>query len=236
MRTIHLSPQADFHPRVLLPGDPARALAIAQDQLDNPRMFNHRRGLWGYSGTAADGNGLLIQSTGMGGPSAAIICEELAELGAEVMIRVGTCGAFAGGLKLGDLIVVSEAHAFDGTSRAIGGQQSYAANPGLLEHLEQAARHDGGPFTARLVPIASSDVFYDRRPDMFDQFADSGAHAVEMETATILAVAQSHAIKAACLLGVTDILDERGRERLGQETVEELGRTLGRVAAAALTN
>ena len=36
-------------------------------------MLNHNRGLWGYSGTAADGAPLTIQSTGMGGPSAAIV-------------------------------------------------------------------------------------------------------------------------------------------------------------------
>lgn len=235
IRTIHLNPKAEFYPRVLLPGDPARALAIAQDQLNQPRMFNHRRGLWGYSGIAADGNGLLIQATGMGGPSTAIICEELAELGAEVMIRVGTCGAIANGLKLGDLIVVTDAHAFDGTSRAIGGKQSYAANPGLIERLEHAAGHDDGPFASRLAPIASSDVFYERSPGRLDQFAAVGAQAVEMEAATVLAVAAHHEIKAACLLGVTDILKEDSRERLDQETVEELGRTLGRVAAKALT-
>ena len=79
----HLSPSAELAPRVLLPGDPHRALAVAQALLEKPpRMFNHSRGLWGYSGIAADGEPLTIQSTGMGGPSAAIVCEELIALGA----------------------------------------------------------------------------------------------------------------------------------------------------------
>ena len=79
---IHLRPAAALAERVLLPGDPHRALAVAQLLLDQPRMFNHARGLWGYTGTAADGLPLSVQSTGMGGPSAAIVVEELIELGA----------------------------------------------------------------------------------------------------------------------------------------------------------
>ena len=56
-------------------------------------MFNHNRGLWGYTGVAADGLPLTIQSTGMGGPSAAIVLEELIALGVARAIRVGTAGA-----------------------------------------------------------------------------------------------------------------------------------------------
>ena len=44
-------------------------------------MLNARRGLWGYTGTAPDGEPLTVQSTGMGGPSAAIVVEELIDLG-----------------------------------------------------------------------------------------------------------------------------------------------------------
>ena len=53
---IHVHPTAELAPRALLPGDPGRALALAQTLLDEPRMFNHNRGLWGYTGAAADGS------------------------------------------------------------------------------------------------------------------------------------------------------------------------------------
>jgi uridine phosphorylase len=72
-QTLHILPTAPLAERVLLPGDPGRALRLAQALLDSPRMLNHNRGLWGYSGTAADGLELSIQSTGMGGPSTAIV-------------------------------------------------------------------------------------------------------------------------------------------------------------------
>ena len=88
---IHLRPTAELAERVLLPGDPGRALALAQALLEQPLMFNHHRGLWGYTGTAPDGEPLTIQATGMGGPSAAIVFSELIALGAKRAIRVGTC-------------------------------------------------------------------------------------------------------------------------------------------------
>src|SRR5437660_1505094 len=105
---IHLHPTAPLAERVLLPGDPGRALALAQSLLSEPRMFNHNRGLWGYTGTAADGDALTVQSTGMGGPSAAIVLAELITLGARRAVRVGTCGALARSLALGDLVIARE--------------------------------------------------------------------------------------------------------------------------------
>jgi hypothetical protein len=60
--------------RALLPGDPGRALRLAQHLLDAPmQVLNTNRGLWGYTGTASDGALLTIQSTGMGGPTTAIV-------------------------------------------------------------------------------------------------------------------------------------------------------------------
>ena len=69
-QALHLRPTAELAERVLLPGDPGRALALAQTLICEPRMFNHNRGLWGYTGPAQlDGEPLTIQATGMGGPA-----------------------------------------------------------------------------------------------------------------------------------------------------------------------
>src|SRR5438552_14791642 len=111
---IGLQPTAPLAERVLLPGDPGRALLLAQSLLAEPKMFNHNRGLWGYTGAALDGEPLTIQSTGMGGPSAAIVISELADLGARRLLRVGTCGALHDSLALGDLLIATAAPACDG--------------------------------------------------------------------------------------------------------------------------
>ncbi|MDQ2897928.1 MAG: purine-nucleoside phosphorylase, partial [Actinomycetota bacterium] len=157
-RSIHLHPTAPLAERVLLPGDPGRALRMAETLLDAPKMFNHNRGLWGYTGAGPDGEPLTIQSTGMGGPSAAIVIAELHDLGARTMIRVGTCGALHPALLLGELLVVTEALSADGTSRALGAGDRVSGDPSLLERLTAAC----GAGTAR-GPVVSTDLFYDGR-------------------------------------------------------------------------
>lgn len=132
---IHLRPTATLAERVLLPGDPGRALALAQHLLSEPLMFNHHRGLWGYTGAAADGQPLTIQSTGMGGPSAAIVLHELIRMGATRAIRVGTCGALHPSLDLGDLVLAREAVPADGTSLALGAAELTHADPALAGAL-----------------------------------------------------------------------------------------------------
>jgi uridine phosphorylase len=212
---------------VLLPGDPGRALALAQALLAEPRMFNHHRGLWGYTGLAGDGEPLTIQATGMGGPSAAIVFEELIALGARSAIRVGTCGALDATLALGDLLVAREAICADGTSRALGGGERVAADPALTEALARSAR------SARVGTIVSVDLFYER--DGSAAGARGDALAVEMEAATLFALGAAAGVPVACVLAVTDTFDAGGaRTRIDEGALREAGERLGNVALAAL--
>jgi DeoD family purine-nucleoside phosphorylase len=218
--TLHLRPHEPVAERVLLPGDPGRAMRIAQLLLDAPKMLNHNRGLWGYTGVAADGEPLTVQSTGMGGPSAAIVCEELLRLGARRLVRVGTCGALDGTLELGELVVATAAMACDGTSRALGADGSVEPAPSLLDALRAAAPE------AHCGTVVSSDLFYDPDPGRARGWREAGALAVEMEAATVLQVAARAGVEAACVLAVTDVVETRARiDDAGLEAAEaELGR------------
>jgi uridine phosphorylase len=221
--TIHLRPHADVAERVLLPGDPGRALRLSQLLIDGPKMLNHHRGLWGYTGPAADDGELLtIQSTGMGGPSAAIVIEELIQLGARRIVRVGTCGALVDGLALGELVVADGALAADGTSQALGASGVVAPDPLLLDGLE-----------GRRGVIVSSDLFYDPDPERAAEWVDQGAIAVEREAATLFAVAASRGAAAACVVVVSDIVSTR--ERIGDDALLAAEAEMGRVAYAALS-
>ena len=71
----------------------------------------------------------------MGGPSTAIVVEELIELGARRLVRVGTCGAIADGLELGEVLVGDGVLAEDGTSQALGASGTLRPDPGLLAAL-----------------------------------------------------------------------------------------------------
>ena len=217
---IHLQPTTDLAPRVLLPGDPGRALLLAQELLDAPLMFNHHRGLWGYTGKAADGEPLTIQSTGMGGPSAAIVVHELIGLGAERLLRVGTCGALSPALALGDLVAVERAVTADGVSGTLGAREPDAALTAAIE-----ADHRGA--------VVTTDLFYDPDLPRQERWAAEGTLAVEMECAALFAVAAAGGAAAGALLLVSDlVLPER--ERIGAEALRAGEERLGLGGLGAL--
>jgi DeoD family purine-nucleoside phosphorylase len=224
-KPIHLNPATDVAERVLLPGDPQRALAVAQALLDGTKMLNTRRGLWGYTGTAPDGGLVTVQSTGMGGPSAAIVAEELLDLGARTLLRIGTCGSLTPDLDLGRLVAVRAVLAEDGASRALGAADVLDADAQLLAALVD-------PGGARAATVVSSDLFYDPREEIHDRWVAAGAEAIEMETAALFAVARRRGASAGALLAVTDLLTS-GRERMDQEAVEAVGVELGAAALRA---
>ena len=224
---IHLHPTAPLAERVLLPGDPGRALMLAQTLLAEPRMFNHNRGLWGYSGEATDGRPLTIQATGMGGPSAAIVLSELLALGARRAIRVGTCGALASSLELGELLIARESICADGTSRALGAGERAAADQALTAALVRAAPD------ASVGTVVSVDLFYER--DGAPRVETRDALAVEMEAAALFALGAAEGVPVACLLAVSDTFDARGaRERIDGDELRRAAERMGAVALAAL--
>jgi DeoD family purine-nucleoside phosphorylase len=226
-----LQPTAALGERVLLPGDPGRALLLAESLLEGPKMFNHHRGLWGYTGLAPDGEPLTIQSTGMGGPSAGIVVHELIELGARRLLRVGTCGALSEDLALGDLVVATEAIAADGTSRALGAGDRVAASPDLLAVVIATANAPG--HRTHQGPIVTSDVFYDDR-GLEPGWSAAGALAVEMEAATLFTLADVRGVQAAALLVVSDIVLP-DRVRIGQDELRAAEQRMGAAALRALT-
>ncbi len=192
-------------------------------------MFNHNRGLWGYTGAAvSDGAPLTVQSTGMGGPSAAIVISELVELGARRLVRVGTCGALDPGLALGDLVIVTEAIADDGTSRALGAGERVVADAASIAALTTAA---GGLVASG--PVVSTDLFYDGPPDREQRWLAAGALAVEMECATLFALAARLGVTAAALLTVSDLV-LLARQRIAAEQLTHAEERMGRVALLAL--
>jgi DeoD family purine-nucleoside phosphorylase len=222
---IHLHPTAPLADRVLLPGDPGRALMLAQTLLQEPKMFNHHRGLWGYTGTAADGEPATIQATGMGGPSAAIVLTELIALGVRRAIRVGTCGALSPELRLGELVVASEAFCGDGTSVALGAGERVAADPALTAALAGAAPG------CHLGSVVSVDLFYEDGPP------GQGREglAVEMEAAALFAVGAREKIPVGCVLTVSDAFSQDGRRRIDQHTLLSCAERMGAAAIAALS-
>src|SRR5918992_481719 len=109
MCPVHVRAEpGDFAQSVLLPGDPLRAKYIAETFFEDAKLVTEERGMLGYTGTYR-GKPVSVQATGMGCPSASIVTEELIQLGAKNLLRVGTCGGYYRDLRLGDLIVATSA-------------------------------------------------------------------------------------------------------------------------------
>jgi uridine phosphorylase len=164
----------------------------------------------------------------MGGPSAAIVIHELIVLGAERLLRVGTCGALADGLELGELVIARDCLAADGTSRALGADELVAPSPALLAALTHA-----GDGLARPARVVSTDLFYDA-PGREREWIEAGAAVVEMEIATLLALAARHDVQAAAVLLVTDLIIP-ARARIEPDELLLGEQRLGRLADAALS-
>ena len=203
---IHLrAEKGDYAPAVLLPGDPLRAQRIAREFMDDARQVNGERGMLGFTGTF-EGRPVSVQSTGMGCPSAAIVIEELIQLGSTRLIRVGTCGGLQPNLALGDLVVALSAVPGDSTALRFTGGEAHAptAHFGVTHGLIHAAK--GLDLRPHVGPIASSDTFYDPDPDRHKRWAARGVLAVEMEAAVLFTIAALRGVEAACLLTVSDLI------------------------------
>ncbi|HEY7949755.1 MAG TPA: hypothetical protein VID51_02855 [Solirubrobacterales bacterium] len=217
-----LRPTASLATDAVLVGDPGRALLLAQELLEQPKMSNHSRGLWGYSGQTPAGRPLTIQSTGIGGPSATLVLGELAELGVRRAVRVGTCTGLGEAFGLGEILIVETAIAAGGSAAAHGVALDEPVTPDLPLTEGLAKAPDG----FRQATVAS----FDSHPG--DQAPPPGAVAADMQTAPLLARARTLEIEAAALLIVAE---KAGGDHLEKEALELAEKRAGLAARAVLS-
>lgn len=232
--------QSDVPGPAILIGDPDRVNRIA-GFLDDVRFLPVKRGLRTATGFF-DGRPVTVASFGMGAPIATIVLHELADLGVERFLRIGTAMHFPP-VQAGDLVISEAAFGFEGTSpsyRAGGGP--FPADARLVRALVKAAGREGSRVEAGL--FATFDAFY---RDMFGidpegaKRAESNRRmlqerdviAVDMETSALLAAAEALGVACATLcLGTVDAVTQ---EKLAPDATREGEAELFRVALAGLT-
>lgn len=220
---IHLKP-GDVPRYVLLPGDPGRVPLIAS-MWDQSRLAAEHRGFVTYVGTYR-GVPIAATSTGIGGPSTAIVVEELLRVGADTFIRVGTTGALQEYIKLGDLVISSAAVRLDGTSRVyVDPEYPAVASYDVLLALIEAAESLGVRYHVGIT--ASSDSFYvgqgrpgfrgylpERWRGVERRLAELNVLNFEMEAATLFVLASIYGARAGAVCAaianrVTDEFDPK---------------------------
>jgi uridine phosphorylase len=192
----------------ILPGDPGRVERIA-DLLENPEKEARNREFTTYSGMLS-GRRVLVTSTGIGGPSAAIAMEELAALGADTFIRVGTCGGMQTKVLGGDIIIPTGAVRMEGTSKEyIPIEFPAVPDFDITSALVSAAKRLDKRFHTGVVQ--SKDSFYGQHePGRMPVGAEleykwrawikAGALASEMECAALFCVAACLGVRAGAVL------------------------------------
>ena len=189
--------QGDVGKYVILPGDPKRCAKIAA-LFDDARLVADHREFTTYTGYL-DGEKVSVTSTGIGGPSAAIAMEELVRCGAEIFIRVGTCGGIQTDVKSGDLVIATGAIRMEGTSREYAPIEFPAvADYHIVQKLEMAAKANGYP--CHIGVVQCKDSFYgqhepEKMPvgyklvQKWEAWKRLGCLASEMESAALFVVA-----------------------------------------------
>lgn len=222
--SIYLRPTAPIAEDVLLTTNPAEAMALAQKLIEGPLMANHSHGLWGYSGPTDDGSELTIQSTGIGGPSAAAVLLDLAAHGVRRAIRVGRARPLAAGVPPHARILVSAALRGDGASRALGGTDAVRPDAELTRSLRTAL--GSGAREGVVLSRDLDDTPADRHK------AEDARHALvsDLETAAVLAAGERAGVAVAGALVAQNGSGEAAREHL----LELGGACVAALAAAAV--
>jgi 5'-methylthioadenosine phosphorylase/purine-nucleoside phosphorylase len=232
---IHVRAEpGEYAEACLLPGDPLRAKYIAETYLDGVVQRNSERGMLGYTGEY-EGRPVSVQATGMGCPSAAIVVEELIQLGVKRLIRVGTCGGLQPDLELGDLIVALTAVPADATASHYVGNEPHCPTAdwelvhGAVHHAKELGQQ------MRVGPIVSSDVFYNPDDGQYARWSDRGVLAVEMEAAILFTVGALKKVQAGCLLTVSDVVVEGEFKRISDDDLRAAVDRMTRVGLAVAT-
>jgi uridine phosphorylase len=183
---------------VLVPGDPKRVETIASF-FDEKKKVAEYRGYITYTGNV-DGIEISACSTGIGCPSAAIVVEELARIGAKTFIRVGTTGALQRDVKTGDLVVATSAVRADGSSRSyVPIEYPAVADFDVTTALVRMAQAAKQKF--HFGPVLTSDVFYGD-VDNLKRWSGFGVLSVEMECSVIFTLARLRKLRAGAILAV----------------------------------
>jgi uridine phosphorylase len=236
----------EIAPRCILVGDPGRVDRFAA-RLDGARLVSQERGLRTVTGEY-EGTPVTVSAFGMGAPIAAVVLEELAGVGARVVLRAGTAMAVGDDANLPGALVLAHA-AFRGESTSV----TYAplgypavADPLLLAAAQVELRRSGAPYREGL--LASYDGFYTelfavderRKREVVARFAELaalGVLAADMETSAVLVAGALLGVRAGslCLVSVDGRrgtrLDEAAR-RAGEDTLVDV--TLATVTATQI--
>jgi len=214
--------------KVVVVGDPARARDVANKFLEDVKLVSENRELLVFTGTYK-GSRVSVAVHGIGAPSAAIVIEELAMLGAKEVVRLGTAGSMKKEIDVKDAVVVTGAAHYCGGTLGV-----YAPNvclPNSPDPWLTVKLYEVG-LRVHYGPVVSNDAFYAESPDFVEFWTKRGVVAVEMECATLFALGWMRGLRTGALVVIADSLVDPNKKDLLHH--EELADAMDKAARAVL--
>ncbi|ADV65158.1 purine-nucleoside phosphorylase [Desulfurococcus mucosus] len=211
-------------------GDPGR-VDLLSGILEDARVVNTHRGLKTVTGFYK-GKRVTIATHGIGAPSASIVFEELYQLGARRIVRVGTTGGIRRDTRIGDVVVATGAMYVQngcGLGQYIPGLCGASSpDPVLTTRIMEALSKNGLNF--KKGPVFSSDAFYAEDPSFAEKMSHYGVVAVEMEAAALFTLGWMRGFDTSCVLVVSDVLhgEEAMKKYLTTEELAEVFLKIGK--------
>lgn len=183
----------DVAPVVIVPGDQGRVESIIS-KLHDPKKVSENRGLITYTGYYED-YPVSVTSTGMGGPSASIVYEELINIGAKILIRIGSVAGLQEEIEEGDVIIPHSCVRDDGASQYYVPQNFPAvASPEVYLRLISAAKSLNLDFKTGI--NWSHSCFYNRDPEYFQRWSRYRVVSMDMEASSLFVISSLRGVKA----------------------------------------
>ena len=208
MEPIHLITEKDnISPLVLMPGDPLRAKYIAEKFLEDAKLINRVRNMYGFTGYYK-GVKVTIMASGMGIPSMGIYSYELAHFyDVKKIIRIGSAGSLSKNVKIKDLVVATEAKSLSTFGIAMSDEAGDTKYPSedLLQKFREMA-----PENVHFGPILTSDTFdlYSGIDHVLARLDFRNPLAIEMETFALFHIGKMENIDTASILTIVDSVFE----------------------------
>jgi uridine phosphorylase len=159
---------------------------------------------------------VLCCTSGMGGPSTSIVLNELAQVGVQSIIRIGTTGSIQPHVKVGSVIISSAALSRHGAALDVAPVEFPAvADPFMTVHLANTAVSLG--ITHHVGITASVDSFFEgqertessanptllrRLHGITEEYRSLGILNYEMESASVFTFSSVYGLRAGCVCAV----------------------------------
>ncbi len=215
----------DISDSVVAVGDPGRAKLLSS-MLEDAVLVNDFRCLLTYTGNWK-GKKITIATHGVGSGSAGIVFEELYQLGAKKIVRLGTAGGVT--VEPGKVIVADSASAFPtgcGT-----GQYAPGIIPPLVPDIKLTMRIyeslNNAGFNPILGTVHCSDAFYAETQDLTTILQRLNVKAIEMELANLFLISRIRGFSSAGVVLVSNKLGSR--DFLDTELMEEMFRRIAAI-------